>query len=275
MAQTAAITMTPDCSRSGTATFSYTSGDPVNATDPTGTMTEADDGGVDNSNGQGQEAALGNAYTQFVAQYDPGYTVDYNKWRSWVTQGQASGNFKDFVGGVIHGLGNLADAGSPSCWAGLACTGKTVSDTYNKVAKVNTDSLAYQGGNFTVIVVSAVAAPEADLIDTVDGVVTAGRVWRAARVAKQGDPLVEFAAKNRQSGFVSEFTTESGRKYYGLTGKGRPALCEDEMFGVAHHGGCSETDCLVQAYYDPANPNWSGRRINADDSESSDGHNGP
>ena len=164
--------------------YSYTSGDPVNGSDPTGTMVEADNGPVDNSNGQGQEAAIGNAFSQFMAQTGPGYTVNYSKWRSWDMQGQPSGSFKDFLGGLVHGVTSLADVASPTCWSGLACTGQMASDAYNKAFDVNTSTLAYDGGNFTITVLTLVAAPEADIVDAVDGVVTAGRTWRAARLTR-------------------------------------------------------------------------------------------
>lgn len=173
--------------------YGYTSGDPVNGSDPTGQMLEGDPGNTDNSNGQGLEAAVNDAFSQFMAQTGPGTTVDYNKWRSWDMQGQPSGSFKDFLGGLVHGVTSLADVASPSCWSGLACTGKMASDQYNKTFDVNTSTLAYDGGNFTITALTLLAAPEADIFDAVDGAVTAGRAWRAARAARDvagsGDDL--------------------------------------------------------------------------------------
>jgi hypothetical protein len=60
------------------------------------------------------------------------------------------------------------------------------------------------------------------------------------------DDLVAFAEKNRATGFASEYTSPSGQRYCDVT-KNRGALDADGPLGAAHHGGCSEVGCMLQA----------------------------
>ncbi|GIH27983.1 hypothetical protein Aph01nite_62930 [Acrocarpospora phusangensis] len=66
------------------------------------------------------------------------------------------------------------------------------------------------------------------------------------------DPLLDYAdgARNKPGvKFVSEYTSPSGRKYYGHNRHGQQSdgPLSDAIEDAGHHGGCAEVHCLIQA----------------------------